>query len=62
MKNLQKIREKKVMSREKLAGEVGCSFNSIRDYESGKTSPSADIAYRIAKTLDVTMEELMEGE
>lgn len=59
MRNLKKIREGKAMSKEKLAGEVDCSFRSIENYEKGRMTPSVEVAARIAKALDVTIEELI---
>lgn len=58
MNKLKALRESKEMSREKLAGDAGCSLNSIRDYESGKAIPRADLALRIAKVLDTTVEKI----
>ena len=55
---LKKAREKKVMSREKLASEVKCSFKSIENYESGRSVPNIYTALRIARVLGTTVEKI----
>ncbi len=59
MKNLMKIRNKKKMTRELLAIRAECSYASIRAYERVIKTANVDVAYRIAKVLGVTIEELI---
>lgn len=58
MNKLKATREKKVMSREKLAGDAGCSLNSIRDYEADDAKPNVYVALRIARVLGTRVEKI----
>lgn len=61
----QKIRTEKGFSQAKLASESGVSIHIIRKYEQGSrniSTASAMSVYKLAKTLGVRMEELMEVE
>ena len=62
---LSELLEKKNMSRYRLSKESGVAQATIADICSGKArieKCSADTLYRIAKTLGVTMESLIEEE
>lgn len=62
---MSELLEKKNMSRYRLSKESGVAQSTIADICSGKArieKCSADTLYRIAKTLGVTMESLIEKE
>jgi DNA-binding XRE family transcriptional regulator len=58
LRNLRKIRIKKKITREELAVKAEVSYGSIVAYENRVKVPSVTIASRIAKVLDVTVEDL----
>ena len=58
-KNLQKAREDKGMTQIKLALEAEVSQQSITYYESGTRVPSLDVAQRIAKVLNCSIDYLI---
>ena len=53
------IRRKKGISQEKMAQLLGISNNSFRKLEKGKTTLLNDRLWKIAKILEVSLEELM---
>ena len=62
MSNLKKILAKNKITQRELAKAVGLSYQTICMYANGKADMSANKLYRIAKYLDVPMEELIEDE
>lgn len=57
---IKKLREKKGLSQEKLARLADVSNNTIVNIESGKqTNPTIETVSKIAKALDVSIEELI---
>jgi transcriptional regulator with XRE-family HTH domain len=56
---LQELREKKDLSRDKLAKVLGIGSASIERYENGKQSPSADVLVSIARHFDVSSDYLL---
>lgn len=58
-RNLQAARENKGWSQVKLAMEVGISQQSITFYESGLRIPSLEVAVKLAKALDTTIDYLV---
>ena len=56
--NIKTIRNKKKVIREDLARVLKCSTKSIERYESGERSPSIEMAMRIARYLEVGLEDL----
>ena len=62
MSNLKKILAKNKITQRELAKAVGLSYQTICMYATGKADMSAKKLYRIAKYLNVPMEELMEEE
>ena len=57
---IKQLREKKELSQEKLARLADVSNNTIVNIESGKqTNPTIETVSKIAKALDVTIEELL---
>lgn len=43
-----------------LARKIGVSVNTLHGYANNRTQPSLDVAHKIAKALNVTIEELIE--
>lgn len=60
--NIKFYREKNGLTRPALAKRVGVSWETIKAYEVKGALPSLKVAYRIAKELDVKMEDLYEFE
>lgn len=57
---IKKLRERKGLSQEKLARLADVSNNTIVNIESGKqTNPTIETVSKIAKALDVSIEELL---
>ena len=56
--NIRKIRKAKKLLQRDLAIGVNCSPIDISRYESETREPDLDMAFRIAKYLNVSMEEL----
>ena len=48
------------MSQHELATKVGCTRQTIIALEAGKYVPSLTLAFRIAKTFGVTIEEVFQ--
>jgi len=61
-KKLRDARKKKNISQEVLAEQADLGDRYIRELESGrKSNPSAVLVYRMANTLEISMEELMDS-
>lgn len=61
-KNIKKIRQQKKLSQEKLARLTDISLNTLTKIESGFTKrPSVQTIHKIAKALEVSIENLVEG-
>ena len=56
--NIKSARIEKNMLQEDLANAVNCSPRSISRYETGDRCPSLEIALRLAKFLDLDMNDL----
>jgi len=50
------------MTQEDLAGRVGCTRQTIIALEQGKYVPSIELAFKIARTFGVTLEEVFQYE
>ena len=50
------------MTQEELANRAGCTRQTIIALEQGKYVPSIELAFRIAKALGVTLEEVFQYE
>ena len=62
MSGIKEILDKKGITQRQLAKEVGMSYQMICMYATGKVDMASKKLYRIAKYLDVPMEELIEEE
>lgn len=61
MKNcLRKLRTKRELTQQQLADALQVSRQTIISIESGKYDPSLPLAFRIARFLDVRLEELFD--
>lgn len=58
---MQKSRESKGWTIEKLANTLSVTENIVADYENGKAEPDAPMANRIAYVLDVSVYYLLFG-
>ncbi len=62
MSKFKKILKEKGVTQRQLAKEVGVSYQMICMYATGKVDMGSKKLYKIAKYLDVPMEELIEEE
>lgn len=58
--NIKVYREMKGLSRPALAEKVGVSWETIKAYEVKGAFPSLKVAFKIAKELDVKIDDLFE--
>jgi transcriptional regulator with XRE-family HTH domain len=58
---LRQLRKQRDLSQTELGELVGLHYNHIGRYERGASRPSADAARRLADTLGVSTDYLMEG-
>ncbi|MEN1969483.1 helix-turn-helix transcriptional regulator [Lentibacillus sp. N15] len=58
MNNIKKYREKSGLKQIDLVRKTGLSKAAISLFENGKSTPSMNSAYKIAKALDATIDEL----
>lgn len=54
---LEELRTERTMSRQELAEAVGVHYQTVGYLERGEYSPSLSLALRIARVLDVRVEE-----
>ncbi|WP_094227064.1 helix-turn-helix transcriptional regulator [Methanolobus psychrotolerans] len=55
---IKELRARYDMTQEKLANKVGVRRETIGFLEKGKYNPSLKLAYKVAKTLGTTIDEL----
>lgn len=60
--NIKKIREEKKMSMSYLADKLKISKSTISRYESGQREPNIETLNKIAKALDVTINDIVRNE
>lgn len=58
-KNLSKFRKEKGLTQEDLVNKSGVAISQIRRYEADKSSPTLEVIRKIAKTLGVSLDELV---
>lgn len=59
MKNLKRLREKQELTQEQLAKQVGVSQANVAMWETGKSKPTLDMAYELAKIFDCSIDYLL---
>ena len=62
--NIEKVRKERGMTQQALAAAVGVSRQTIISLENGKYSPSIELAFKLARLFEKSIEELFiyEGE
>ena len=60
--NVKRLRERKNYSQSELAELVGVSQQAIADYEKGKKIPNIVTGVDLARKLDTTVEQLVDGD
>jgi transcriptional regulator with XRE-family HTH domain len=60
-KRIVKARTDKGMSQEKLATESGIDRSHMGFIEQGRRKPTLSTLYKVAKSLDVSLEQLFKG-
>ena len=61
-KNTRRLRKKLGLSQDKLSKLAGVAYNTIVKIESGENlNPTIETAQKIAKALDVSIEDLIKG-
>jgi putative transcriptional regulator len=61
--NIRRLRfENGEMTQEQLAGKVGVTRQTIIAVEAGKYAPSLPLAFRIARTFNVSVEQVFQYE
>ena len=58
---IKELRTGKKLTQSDLATEVGLTYVQIGRYETGKSSPSAEVLQKLAAALDTTTDYLMNG-
>jgi transcriptional regulator with XRE-family HTH domain len=59
--NLVKFRKEKGLTQEDLVRLSGVAISQIRRYEADKASPSLDVIIKLAKSLGVSIDEMVFG-
>ena len=57
--NIAKLRKEKGLTQENLVRLSGVAISQIRRYETGKASPSLEVIVRLAKSLGVSIDEMV---
>ncbi len=62
--HVKELREEKSLSQAKLGDLVGVSRQTINSLENGRYNPSIDLAFKLAKIFDTSIESIFiyEGE
>lgn len=58
MNNITQLRKKKGLTQEELALRVGITRAYLSNIENGKYNPSLDVALKISKVLERTIEKI----
>ena len=61
MANFESLRKTKGFTQTQLAKMLGVDQSAISLWEAGKTFPRIELAMKVAKILDCTLEELFEA-
>ena len=60
--NIYKLRKKNGLSQEKLAEEINVTRQTISNWELGATSPNPEQLILLSKTLNISIDELVDNE
>lgn len=55
---VKQLRERAGLKQAQLAERVGCRQGTISDLETGRAKPSLALAFQVARTLNVSVDEL----
>jgi transcriptional regulator with XRE-family HTH domain len=55
---LQELRDRAGLTQQALAQCAGIPVSSLRNWEQGRVLPQLDAAYRLAKAMNITLDEL----
>lgn len=58
-RNLVQLRKSKGLTQDQMAELTGVHINSIRSYEAGRATPSADVVKKIAIALSVSADQII---
>jgi len=59
-KNIKKLRKQKALSQDRLSKLADISYNTVIKLESGGiTNPSSDTLQKLAKALEISIDELL---
>ena len=61
MNNVLNELQRQNMTQIELCDSIGISVNTFRGWVSKKVQPPVDIAYKISKALNITLEQLISG-
>jgi len=61
MNSIRELRIRKNLTQQQLANMVGISKKTISAYETGKAVPSLRVAIKLAKVLDVSLDDLFDS-
>lgn len=61
MNKLHTLRKRAGLSQARLAALIGIEVSALSRYERGAVTPSIEMASRIAKALDISIDELING-
>lgn len=61
-KNIYNLRKKKELSQEQLAEKINVTRQTISNWELGETSPNPDQLKLLSKSLDISIDDLVENE
>ena len=59
MINIRKIRERKKISQKSIAELIGVTQSAVSQWESGKTTPTAQNIIDLARILDCTTDDIL---
>lgn len=60
--NILKLRKKSKLSQEELGNKIGVTRQTISNWELGETSPNPEQLKSLSKTLNISIDELLENE
>lgn len=61
MKNIKRLRQKRGLTQEELAGKLHVTRQAVSNWETGKNQPDIELLKSLAETLEVDVTELLYG-